>query len=342
MKEGLLKKFFVVILILLCSFAATVFAEYTDFKDVVEGIDEAEEYAPKNGVKLEVDNELKLYGESLKLKNGTTYVDALEISKVFDLEYSWQEDLDRLMLRQKSEKYERFMYFTDVKKELELLDFCDGSFSKSHEPQGYLTTEMLDEEEDRVLEDKMIKSRGRTLGKTLSKRVYRSGYMSEGNKVYVPIKELALQLSYEVDWDPYSKSVLVYTNGRKSLPIRSIFRIPFTDEDLLWLARIAFIEARGGSEYKKLAVCNVVLNRVEDPRFEDTVKGVILQPGQFPPAHTEGFSDIVPSDDALRAARRALYGENNIPGVLFFNMVPFTDKSEDEFYGEIEGDYFYY
>ncbi len=342
MKQCLLKVFFVVVLILLCSFEFAIFADYAPLEYLVEGIDEVEDQMLKNKVKLEVDNQVKLYGKDLKLKDGVTYADALEISKVFDLKYFWQEDMDRLMLVKESENYQRFMYFTDTKREPELIDFYDGSFSKSYKPNTYLTTEMLDEEEDRVLEDRMLKSRNRTLGKALRKMVYRSGYIFVDNQVYVPIKELALQLSYDVDWDPYSKSVLVYTNGRKGLPVRSMFRIPFTDEDLLWLARIAFIEARGGSEYKKLAVCNVVLNRVEDPRFADTVKGVILEAGQFPPAHTEGFSDIVPSDDALRAARRALYGENNIPGVLFFNMVPFTDKSKDEFYGEIEGDYFYY
>ncbi len=115
----------------------------------------------------------------------------------------------------------------------------------------------------------------------------------------------------------------------------------YTDEDVLWLARIADVEARGGSEYKKLAVANVVLNRVKSPNFPNSVYDVIFASGQFPPAHWESFPTLEPKDESFRAAKRALEGENNVESCLYFNNRPFSSKADD-FYKNIEGDYFYY
>ena len=47
------------------------------------------------------------------------------------------------------------------------------------------------------------------------------------------------------------------------------------------LARLAWCEARGCSTTEQAAVMWCVLNRVDDPRFPSTIRGVILQEGQF-------------------------------------------------------------
>ena len=51
------------------------------------------------------------------------------------------------------------------------------------------------------------------------------------------------------------------------------------DRDLL--AALIHAEARGESFEGQVAVATVVLNRVADPRWPDTVEAVVLQPGQF-------------------------------------------------------------
>lgn len=40
-------------------------------------------------------------------------------------------------------------------------------------------------------------------------------------------------------------------------------------------------EARGESDLGKRAVAHVALNRVDSPRFRDTIRGVITRPSQF-------------------------------------------------------------
>jgi N-acetylmuramoyl-L-alanine amidase len=88
--------------------------------------------------------------------------------------------------------------------------------------------------------------------------------------------------------------------------------------DAALLAKIVQVEA-GDEPYEgKLAVANVVLNRVHSGAFPDTVKDVIYAPGQFPPSRNGHLQEVSASADCLRAANAALSGENNVPGALYF------------------------
>ena len=55
----------------------------------------------------------------------------------------------------------------------------------------------------------------------------------------------------------------------------------YSDEDIRILTTTVFHEAGHTTEQLRQYVAQVVLNRVEDSRFPDTVKGVISQPGQY-------------------------------------------------------------
>jgi len=88
--------------------------------------------------------------------------------------------------------------------------------------------------------------------------------------------------------------------------------------DLALLAKL--VEAEAGSEpYEgKLAVASVVMNRLHNGNYPDTVRGVIYAPGQFSPAGNGSLERETPSKDSVKAAKAALSGENNVPGALFF------------------------
>lgn len=55
----------------------------------------------------------------------------------------------------------------------------------------------------------------------------------------------------------------------------------YSDEDIRILTTTVFHEAGHTTKQLRQYVAQVVLNRVEDSRFPDTVKGVITQPGQY-------------------------------------------------------------
>ncbi len=93
---------------------------------------------------------------------------------------------------------------------------------------------------------------------------------------------------------------------------------PFTDADLRLLANISQIEAGRTSYEGQLGVANVILNRVKDSRFPDTIKGVVYSGKQFPPAHNGMLDRSTPNASALQAAKDALNGKNNVKNALYF------------------------
>ena len=55
----------------------------------------------------------------------------------------------------------------------------------------------------------------------------------------------------------------------------------YTEEELDLLARLIYSEGGGESYETKLKIASVVMNRVEDSNFPDTIRGVIYQKSQF-------------------------------------------------------------
>lgn len=57
----------------------------------------------------------------------------------------------------------------------------------------------------------------------------------------------------------------------------------YSEEDLYWLSRVVYAEAGCNwfPNWVQQDVASVVLNRVTDSRYPDTIKGVIFDPGQY-------------------------------------------------------------
>lgn len=98
-------------------------------------------------------------------------------------------------------------------------------------------------------------------------------------------------------------------------------------QDLTLLAKLVQVESGAESYAGQLAVANVVLNRVNDKHFPNTIKGVIYAPKQFPPAHNGLLDRAKPGKNAWKAAEAALGGENNVKGALYFYNPKVTSGS---------------
>jgi len=158
-------------------------------------------------------------------------------------------------------------------------------------------------------------------------------------RAMVPIRFVSENLDCDVKWDELTYSVLIKKEGI-TVPEELIENRWYTDEDLIWLARLVHVEVKGLSINGKVAVANVVLNRVKSPGFPNTIYDVIFADGQFPPVKKAGFKELVPSRDCIIAAKMALHGINNVGDSLFFNNVPFKSKNV-VLYKRIDGEYFY-
>jgi len=96
----------------------------------------------------------------------------------------------------------------------------------------------------------------------------------------------------------------------------------FTEEDYKNLLRIVEAEASGEDETGKLLVANVVLNRVKDEEFPNTITEVIFQKNkgvtQFSPVANGRFWKVEISEETVSAVNRALAGEDVSGGALYF------------------------
>ncbi|TDA69740.1 MAG: LysM peptidoglycan-binding domain-containing protein [Clostridia bacterium] len=88
-------------------------------------------------------------------------------------------------------------------------------------------------------------------------------------------------------------------------------------DDIMLLARLVYSEARGEAYVGQVAVAAVVLNRVRDPRFPNTIAGVIFQPGAFT-AVADGQFWLTPNPTAIQAAEDALAGWDPTGGALYY------------------------
>lgn len=95
----------------------------------------------------------------------------------------------------------------------------------------------------------------------------------------------------------------------------------YSATDLYWLSRIIHAEAKGESYNGKVAVGNVVLNRVKSSSFPNTIKGVVFQYShglpQFSPVE-DGSIYNSPSQDSINAAKDALNGVRPVGNSTFF------------------------
>ncbi len=92
------------------------------------------------------------------------------------------------------------------------------------------------------------------------------------------------------------------------------------------LAQCIHGEARGEPYIGQVAVAAVIMNRVNDPRFPNSVAGVIFQPGAFT-AVTDGQMFQPPGSSAMKAARDALNGWDPSGGALYYyNPAKTTNK----------------
>lgn len=124
----------------------------------------------------------------------------------------------------------------------------------------------------------------------------------------VPARTLATALGAWVDWN--NGQVELCSGG---VPLKSE-DIPYDETTLDLLARVITHESRNQPLTGKMAVGNVILNRVNSSKFPNTVAEVIYSPNQFP-----GATNVTPNEESILAARLVLEGANVVPGAYYFN-----------------------
>ena len=113
--------------------------------------------------------------------------------------------------------------------------------------------------------------------------------------------------------------------------------VSFTeDRDTVQLARTIYALGRHESYETKLAIGTVVMNRVENPWFDDTVGEVLSEQQQFPAGSRY-------DDDSLRAAHEVLSGRRVLDGAaLYCQPADASEQWDLEDLVETVGNYNFY
>ncbi len=114
------------------------------------------------------------------------------------------------------------------------------------------------------------------------------------------------------------------------------------EEEYDTLLHIVEAEATGGDITSKMMVAGVVLNRVEDPCFPDTISGVVFEKDQFSPVSDGRFYSCEVTEDTIEAVARVLSGENCSEGALYFVARDSAADSELSWFDEALTWLFYY
>ncbi len=91
----------------------------------------------------------------------------------------------------------------------------------------------------------------------------------------------------------------------------------FSSSDVYLLAKTIHAEGRGEPYTGQVAIGAVILNRVRDSAFPNTVSGVVYQKGAFT-AVDDGQINLEPNETAMKAAKDAIGGWDPSGGALYY------------------------
>lgn len=146
---------------------------------------------------------------------------------------------------------------------------------------------------------------------------YHQKEQEEAEKLHKQILEFQekWQKDQEAEWKLYQE---------QTRP-RLIQSMDFDADDAYRLEKIAMAEAESEDTEGKALVMLVVLNRVWDARFPDTIEEVIMQDGAFTPVSNSRYDKVEPDADCMKAMELITVEHwDESQGALYF------EKANDE------------
>lgn len=109
----------------------------------------------------------------------------------------------------------------------------------------------------------------------------------------------------------------------------------WTDEDVTLLTAIVAAEARGECFEGQLAVANVILNRLADGRWGDTLEAVVFAPNQFARPWREYRIQNDADREAWERCKEAVLAALSGERVVSENVLFFQRARRDTWYGAV-------
>ncbi len=136
-------------------------------------------------------------------------------------------------------------------------------------------------------------------------------------EIYVPILPMTKALNSKATWRGTENTYYVYSGDSRRLATGAR---TYRQDEVYWLSRIISAEAKGEPMAGKLAVGNVVLNRIRSGAYPNTIYGVIFDRKygvQFSPV-SNGTIYQAPTADSIIAAKMCLEGYTVSNDIIYF------------------------
>ena len=149
------------------------------------------------------------------------------------------------------------------------------------------------------------------------------GIFIKDGGMFIPLRAIAKAFGSEVVWNEKTFSANVITGYSFAEPASTYYDL----WDVYWLSHIIHAEAGCEPLLGKIAVGNVVLNRVASPQYPNTIYGVIFDMRcgpQFTPAAT-GSVYMDPDEESIIAAKLCLEGYSLSDKIEFFMKPAIAD-----------------
>ena len=135
------------------------------------------------------------------------------------------------------------------------------------------------------------------------------------------------KVKYE-DYEGY-----IYTTYLRDTELPSL---DFTDEEIEILQRITEAECTGQSIESKENVVSVIINRILDLNFPDTMSEIVFQDGQFSPISDGRYYSVDITKDTIEAVDNILKDGVKHEGIFFCNMKDVKLLSKKNWFKNLE------
>ena len=117
---------------------------------------------------------------------------------------------------------------------------------------------------------------------------------------------------------------ILYAQGNGEYPTVDTSDYVPTEKELNMVAAVMYCEARGEPYEGIIAVGTVIMNRVADPRFPNTIEEVLMAPNQFTCVQAGYYAAALAkgsNETCMKAAREVLYGGVRNGNWLYFRTI---------------------
>lgn len=126
------------------------------------------------------------------------------------------------------------------------------------------------------------------------------------------------------------------TGFRKCKVLEKHYQYSVSEAERQMLERIVEAEACGEDMDGKKLVANVVLNRVQNKSFPDSIEEVIFQKDggvyQFSPVYDGRYYSVSVSQESREAVEEVLLGDDNSEGALYFMSRNYADSDKAKWF----------